>query len=282
MDWLKDINVVIFDMDGTLYQDYSFMGRYISKMMNGRFPEAETEETVAWAYGILEGKNPLKMGFMYEPDKLVFYRQQDMKPVASYNWEGLETELTVNEEKPLIYLGDPWGIAQLMAVKKNISEGVVKQAFIDVRSEMLTEAYSIIKQTELFGEIQKLENKQVILMTNSPLPTAQEFVDFLEINDVFDEFYFDGKKPFGIQQLLNRLLAEGYEAHEILSVGDHPWNDLYPVYQAGGHTCLISEYKHDDETKWTESVRTMDELTGLIRKLNGAAMVAAGKEETYG
>lgn len=282
MHWLKDIKALIFDMDGTLYQDYTFMGRYIRKMMAGNFPEAEIEQTTALAYEVLEGNKHFKLGFMYDPESLVFYRQQDLRPVASFDWEGMEVEPAGDGESTLAYIGDPWGIAQLMAFWKQIPADTVKKAFDDVRKEMLTEAYCIIKRTDLFDEIRKLEGQRLILMTNSPVPTAQEFVDFLDLNEVFDEFYFDGRKPNGIKELLEKLLAEGYQPHEILSVGDHPWNDLYPVHQAGGRTCLISEYKHDDTTEWSVSVESIDGLVSLIRQLNEKSLVATGKEENYG
>lgn len=282
MRWLKDINVLIFDMDGTLYQDYSFMGRYISKMMEGTYTDSEIKETTALAYDILEGRNAVKLGFLYHPADLSFFSHQNLKPLASYDWNGMELEMKEKEESVLAYLGDPWGIAQLMAVKKEIPAELLGKAFIDVRAEMLTEAYSIIKRTDLFEEIEKLQNKRTILMTNSPLPTGQEFVDFLEIGDVFDEFYFDGKKPHGIKELFSKLLSEGHQPHEILSIGDHPWNDLHPVHEAGGHTCLISEYKHQDETPWSVSFKSIDELVEVIRNLNKEAITANGKEESYG
>lgn len=282
MRWLKDINVLIFDMDGTLYQDYSFMERYISKMMAGSYPDVEINETVALAYDILEGKKTVKLGFLYDPADLSFFSHQNLKPLVSYDWDGVEMEMAEKEESTLAYLGDPWGIAQLMAVKKEIPLEVLKKAFIDVRAEMLTEAYCIIKRTDLFEEIGKLQNKRTILMTNSPLPTGQEFVDFLGIGNVFDEFYFDGKKPHGIKELFSKLLSEGHQPHEILSIGDHPWNDLHPVHKAGGHTCLISKYEHQDETSWSVSVKSIDELVEVIRNLNEEAAAANGKEEAYG
>ncbi|WKA55377.1 HAD family hydrolase [Planococcus shixiaomingii] len=274
MHWIKDINVLIFDMDGTLYQDYSFMGRYIRKMMKESYSDNEIEETVALAYDILEGKKPIKLGYLYDPEQLVFHSHQDLTPVTSYDWNGIEIEKTESGENPLAYIGDPWGIAHLMAIKKKISMETVKKAFNDVRSEMLMEAYCIVKRTDLFDEIKKLDNKKAILMTNSPLPTGQEFVDFLGIGDVFDEFYFDGKKPHGIKELMDRLLAEGYQPEEILSIGDHPWNDLYPVRKAGGHTCLISQYEHDDTTKWSVSVKTIDELVDVVRQLTEESVIA--------
>lgn len=282
MNWMKDIKALVFDMDGTLYQDYSFMGRYISKMMADRFPETEIDETVVWAYDLLEGRKPIKLGFMYDPAELLFYSHEGLQPTAAYNWEGIETEAVQDVSVPLVYLGDPWGIAQLIAIKKGISPAIREQAFTDVRLEMLGKAYCIRKRTDLFDEIGKLEGKRLILMTNSPLPTAQEFVDFMELNEVFDEFHFDGNKPHGIKALFEGLVKEGYEPHEILSVGDHPWNDLYPVHQAGGRTCLISEYKHDDTTEWTVSVETIDELVQLVKEMNGKSAMAKRKEETYG
>ncbi|TWT13279.1 HAD family hydrolase [Planomicrobium sp. CPCC 101079] len=274
MDWLKDINVLIFDMDGTLYQDYSFMGRYIQKMMQANHTESEIQQTVALAYDILEGKKSIKLGFLYDPKELIFYSHNDLNPVISYNWDGIEIEMAQRGDGPLAYIGDPWGIAHLMGIKNNIAEETMKKAFEDVRAEMLMAAYCIIKRTDLFDEIKKLENKKAILMTNSPLPTGQEFVDFLEIGDVFDEYYFNGKKPHGIQALMDKLFDEGYQPQEILSIGDHPWNDLYPIHKAGGHTCLISQYEHNDATRWSASVKTIDELVDIVRQLNEATITA--------
>ena len=282
MHWLKDINVLIFDMDGTLYQDYTFMGRYIKKMMEDGFPEAEIQETVALAYDILEGKKQIKMGLLYDREQLVFYSHQNLEPSVSYSWDGKETEMVYSEEKLLSYIGDPWGIVELMAIKKKIGAETVKRAFNDVRREMLTEAYCISKHTDLLEEIKKFSGKRAILMTNSPMPTGQDFVDFLGLDEIFDEIYIDGKKPNGIQNLMNELFAEGHQPHEILSIGDHPWNDLYPVHKAGGHTCLISQYEHQDTTKWSVLVETVDELATLIKQVNNEAMIADGKEEIYG
>ncbi|RNF39853.1 HAD family hydrolase [Planococcus salinus] len=282
MHWLKDISIVIFDMDGTLYQDYTFMERYIQKMMEGGFPETEIQETVDKAYDILEGKKQIRLGFLYDREQLAFYSHQNLKPSVSYDWDGIETEMVHSEENPLSYIGDPWGIVELMAVKKNIAAGTVRRAFTNVRKEMLTEAYCIAKRTDLFEEIKKLTGHRTILMTNSPLPTGQEFVDFLELGDVFDEIYIDGKKPGGIQNLMDKFLAEGYQPYEILSIGDNPWNDLYPIHKSGGHTCLISQYEHQDTTNWSVSVETVDELVGLVEQLNGKAVIANGKEESYG
>ncbi|AQQ55469.1 HAD family hydrolase [Planococcus lenghuensis] len=281
MQWLKEINVVIFDLDGTLYQDYSFLERYISKMMTDRYSNIEIAETIRWAYDVLEGKKAIKLGFLYDSESLLFYSQQNLKPVSSFNWEGLETAMQVNEKSRLVYIGDPWGIAHLVAKKKEIPPSVGVKAFYDVRAEMLTEAYCISKRTDLFEEIQKLENKHLILMTNSPLPTGQEFVDFLEINDTFDEFFYNGKKPRGIEMLLEKLTEQGYQPHEILSIGDHPRNDLYPVHRAGGHTCLISQYAHEDTTAWSASVKSVDGLVSLIKKMNESE-IQNRKEEGYG
>lgn len=281
MNWMNDIKALIFDMDGTLYQDYTFMGRYIAKMMEGRFSEEEIEETIERAYDILEGKGPVKLGYLYDPERLVFYRQEELRPVSCSDWEGTALEWEADAEQVLAYLGDPWGVAQLMAYRHGIPAETVRNAFEEVRKEMLTEAYLIVKHAGLFDAIATLRGKRLILMTNSPLPTGQEFVDFLGAEDVFEEIYYDGKKPDGITGLTDKLMKEGFAPHEILSIGDHPWNDLHPVCRIGGHTCLISGHQHDDATPWSASVASVEELAAFLMELKEQTS-AERKEEIYG
>lgn len=281
MNWMKDIKALIFDMDGTLYQDYTFMGRYIGKMMAGRLSQEETEKTIARAYSILDGSGPVRLGYLYDPERRVFYRQEELQPVSCCDWDGTALDLEADPGQALTYLGDPWTIAQLMAHHHGVPVEEGRVAFEEVRKEMLTEAYRIVKHAGLFDAIGKLRDKRLLLMTNSPLPTGREFVDFLGAEQVFDEIHYDGKKPAGISALVEGLLADGFAPHEILSIGDHPWNDLHPVRRAGGHTCLISGHQHDDATPWSASVASVDELAAFLEELHAQAE-ATREEEAYG
>jgi FMN phosphatase YigB (HAD superfamily) len=89
----------------------------------------------------------------------------------------------------------------------------------------------------------------------------------MQIRHLFEEVYCGAEKPLGIRSYLAALLEQGYEAHEILSVGDNPWNDLHPVKRLGGRTCFISPYPSSDEDAWDLRLTGLDELEQLMRSI---------------
>lgn len=268
MDWLKDIKVMIFDLDGTLYQDYTFLGRYLRYMLNDQLTEQELQQQINEAYAILEGNHLVRFGYFYNYENQKVYTHEKLKPISSFSWEETEQVEVEGMIAPLFYIGDPWCIAAVFGDRHNVSEEKRKHAFEFVRKEMTSEPYRIHRHDPLFEVLTNLEMDRKIFMTNTPGPSGPEFVKHLKLEHVFDEFFFDAGKPEGIQFVLERLISEGYQPHQILSVGDNPFNDLYPVKHAGGRTCLISQYKHADLTVWDESVKTVEELTGFLQRFH--------------
>jgi FMN phosphatase YigB (HAD superfamily) len=140
-------------------------------------------------------------------------------------------------------------------------------AFTQVRKEMLCDPNKITSCPQLFETIHNLAVERKIFMTNTPGPTGPEFVRHLSLENLFDTYVYDAKKPEGMKDVMDALLAEGYLPDEILSVGDNPFNDLYPVKKAGGRTCLISQYAHAETVMWDHAVKTVEELSGFLGKL---------------
>ena len=268
MDWMKHIKAVIFDLDGTLYQDYTFLGRYIQHMLKEQLTPQELEEVIQEAYAILEGNHPIRIGYYYSYENQKVYAQESLKPTACYSWDGQVHMQTAAEKNCLFYIGDPWGIAGLYAEKFNVDGAIRMKAFDQVRKEMLCEPYKIYRHQALFEAISGLKLKKKVFMTNTPGPSALEFVEYLGIKEHFNEYVFDAKKPKGMQQMIEKLMGEGYRPDEILSIGDNPFNDLYPVKNYGGKTCLISRYAHADSTQWDAEVQTIEELTDFLYRLN--------------
>ncbi|KAB2332150.1 HAD family hydrolase [Cytobacillus depressus] len=267
MDWIKKVKAVIFDLDGTLYQDYTFLGRYIQHMLKEQLSKSELEQVILEAYSILEGSHPIRIGYYYNRENQKVYAHENLNPTACFSWDGEEHEEVMEERKNLFYLGDPWGIAGLYAEKYNVDKSSKMMAFDLVRKEMLCEPNKIYRHQALFVAISDLNVERKVFMTNTPGPSGLEFLKYLEIERHFDEYIFDAKKPVGMQQMMEILLAEGYQPDEILSVGDNPFNDLYPVKNLGGRTCLISRYSHADSTKWDVKVQTIEDLTAFLRQL---------------
>ena len=172
-------------------------------------------------------------------------------------------QITKEINGALTYVGDPWTIASFIGKKEKIPSETMKQAFRDVRREMLHGEASISKNAKLAKTISDLRQYKV-LMTNTEETSGKEFLDYLMLHDCFQELHFDGKKPNGMRQLLKSLRNRGFKSTEILAIGDNPFNDLHPLKQIGGYTCLISNYAIADHTEWSKHLHTIDELEAFL------------------
>lgn len=262
MDWKKEIKVMIFDLDGTLYQDYTFLKRYLMKMFATTHTVAEIEQIVQESYDLLTGEKEVKLGFFYD-EHLNFLAHRHLQITSAYN---KKQELIDNYQKydELTYIGDPWSIATYMAKREALDMNVVSRAFNEVRSEMLTIENKINANDTLVECLQQMDCYK-ILMTNTALPSGEEFVSHLGLSNCFDEIHYDGQKPNGMHDLLKTLIKKGYHPEQMISIGDHPYNDLHPLHALGGFTCLISQYPHADETEWSEEVNSIEELVLFLQ-----------------
>lgn len=267
-NWLSAIKVLIFDMDGTLYQEDSFMDRYIRYLLEGTDREPETETAVSLGRAILSGEHPFKFGHFYHIRDHIALVRHEGSFIQGFTWEGSTAQHQQAADADLIHIGDPWGIAAVIARKFGLPEHKMQQAFERVRREMVLEPYRFEFRSALFEAIEALDAvDKKILMTNTYLASGIEFLDYMQIHHLFDEIYCGAEKPFGLQRYFTNLLKQGYKPYEILSIGDNPWNDLHPVKRLGGRTCFISPYTSADPERWDLRLATLDELERFMREI---------------
>jgi len=272
-NWLSAIKVIIFDMDGTLYQEHTYLERYIRYLLEGTQHEENTEVILQAAKAILAGEHEFKFGHFYHTLHDVGLVRQGDGFIQGMTWEGAAVETSGDRFGPwsaaaphLIHIGDPWGIATVIRHKYKLPEAKLHEAFVRVRKEMLLAPYQFELRRDLFQAIEELiEVEKKILMTNTHLESGNEFLAYMGIRHLFDEVYCGAEKPLGLRSYVAALLEQGLKAHEILSVGDNPWNDLHPVRQMGGRTCFISPYPSSDPEAWDLRLTTLDELEQLMR-----------------
>ncbi|MFB9326391.1 HAD family hydrolase [Paenibacillus aurantiacus] len=279
--WLSDLRVVIFDMDGTLYQDHTFMERYIRYLLEKTAAEPHTEEAVSLGMAILAGSHPVQCGHFYHAaDDAVLVREAG-RFVRALSWDGTElalrddmAALTADEAalpEQLVPFGDPWGIAAVLGLRYKLPEEKRLEAFRRVREEMVREPYLFPTSRGLFEALAALTAiEKKVVMTNTYLESGLAFLHHMEIHHLFDEVYCGAEKPEGIARYITVLLAQGYKPEEILSVGDNGWNDLEPVRRLGGRTCLISPYASAESSRWDLRFTKLDELERLLRRIQQA------------
>ncbi|BFH60669.1 HAD family hydrolase [Paenibacillus azoreducens] len=273
-NWLEDIKVVIFDMDGTLYQEDTYMERYIRYLLEGTAHEADTETAVGMGKALRSGEQVFGFGHFYHlQDDLLVIRLEDGL-ARGYAWDGSSVPVRKKVYKfesipaaDLLHIGDPWGIVTMFSRKYKLPETKLAEAFDRVRKEMLAAPYRFEIHGGLMQAIEQLGVEKKVLMTNTHSESGAEFLNFMQIRHVFDEIYCGAGKPAGLESYLASLLRQGYKEYEILSVGDNPWNDLHPVKRIGGRTCFISPYPSHDPETWDLRLATLDELERLMRAI---------------
>ncbi|MCJ8014661.1 HAD family hydrolase [Paenibacillus sp. KQZ6P-2] len=277
--WLADIKVIIFDMDGTLYQEDTFMERYIRHLLKGTEHEPDTEAAVMTAEAIRSGEHAFGLGHFYHLRDGLMLTWQGDRMAQGYLWDG--TTVPVQGERydfdsihraDLLHIGDPWGIVAMLSHQYKLPDTKLSEAFDKVRQEMLLAPYHFEIHTGLMQAIEELDVDKRVLMTNTPLESGIEFLEYMQIRHAFDEVYFGAGKPSGLELYLASLLKQGYRAYEILSIGDNPWNDLHPVKRMGGRTCFISPYASRDTEVWDLRLTSLDELEQLLRAIRKQQM----------
>jgi FMN phosphatase YigB (HAD superfamily) len=279
-DWLADIKVVIFDMDGTLYQEDTFMDRYIRYLLEETEWAHEVEAAIAAARKLLSGTHRVRFGHFYHKADDIVLIQEGGRFVEGFTWEGAALSAQQVEEaygtilatsRDLLYIGDPWGVVGSLRHKYKLPEEKVDAAFRRIREEMIVAPYRFECDTSLFRTIRELEAvERKVLMTNTYEQSGLDFLRHMQILPWFDEVYCGADKPYGMRSYLDSLLAQGYRSHEMLSIGDNPWNDLYPVKQRGGRTCFISPYPSAETETWDVRLHTLNELAELLSGLQAA------------
>lgn len=266
---MDNIQIIIFDLDGTLYRDEIFYKRFISHILKDSEYKAYEEDIQRKAENILTGKDSFALGHFYD-------REEDVNGKSLEERLNIQSIVNTQEDfedylnRKYMCVQDGWGLVFMLAHRLGLSQAVANAGFAKVREEMLMKEYAIEisdKLIEVLGELSRY-TKAMYMLTNTNEPEAVEFTKYIKLEDKFTTIKYGAKKPFGLIELLPKILEEHkVKGSEILAIGDHGYNDLYPVKAIGGKTILTTPYKIDSKVKWTVEVSSLEELTKELEKV---------------
>ncbi|MBP3950193.1 HAD family hydrolase [Bacillus suaedae] len=263
MNWLPDIKAIIFDLDGTMYQHKTFHRSFLKYLIEDTKWEESYDHLLLGMEKVFTNEALFKMGHYYLKDE---QHCDTLETVLSFH--GIEQ--VEAHAADFIYGGDAWSILNIFANRLQIPEEQRFKAFNQIRQEMLVGQDPVILSDKLKAAIASLDGiKRKVLMTNTHTESGHEFIEHLQITSLFDEIYLDSKKPLGIQEVIKSLLVrEGLHPHEILSIGDHPWNDLLPAKKLGCRTLLISPYELVGKSEWDATVSSSEEMAVVLGEIS--------------
>ena len=263
-----DIRVILFDMDGTLYQDHEFHRNYLRYLLTGTNYENFREQAVRLADEIMDhGAVPMNR----------FYRIRPINhSVAS--WQELVSLINADlvDEMPfeacyrdglcgLQFLADPWEVATMIAAKLGVLDQNGEPAFLQIRQEM--EDKALMPNQELREMLEKLKERYTtVLLSNSPQTSAANFIDRLGFTGAFTFNLYDACKPYRLFENLHcHPGLEHVPSSAVLSVGDHAFNEIVNVHLAGGKTIWMNPYADAPQIPCTFQIKNIPQLMQLLQ-----------------
>jgi FMN phosphatase YigB (HAD superfamily) len=275
--WIDDVKVALFDLDGTLYQALGLVDEFARAMarMCSRGSEPELRAEVG---KVLAGQQTLQMGCFYdvETDSVLFVK--DDLSVRAYSWDGVERDgyppidiesMTLDDGFPeaLTYISNPWNIVAAVSYRFGVDPGSRGEVERSIR-KLVGDPTRGVCIPSMLPEILRgfPSGSRTILASNSPPLTVDPCLERLEVAEHFDEVVVRSGKPRGLPGLLRRIQEEyGVEPHEIVTVGDNYWNDIWPAARVGCRTVIVDQFRAAAHRPCDLRVDNLDELGLLLR-----------------
>lgn len=267
---LDGVKAVIFDLDGTLYQDDVVWYDLIRYYTEGTPYQPLTEEIVKYAKDFVEGKKEIKCG-CFAPKEEVQGEVSVENLFAFPAIKGLaaaDPYLFFDRSK-YSYIGDGWTLSMYIAHRLGFYGEEFWRRFHKARVQLLMGPGEQVWDERITVMLETMRNAGIILLlcTNSTHDNSSALLNKLRLTDKFDELIHSARKPLGLVDRIE-LLRKNYslEYEEILLVGDQGYSDLFVGQELGAKTLMSTSCFVDDGMKWTQRVYTIDELAAELMK----------------
>ena len=263
------IKVIVFDLDGTLYQDFSFYKQYIHFMLEGTGKEGWERRLAEYVEEVLRGWR-LKMN--------AFYRCKALKADDPEQYFALAEQAAAYGDAPqesaganeTIYLGDAWAVLTFIGYSIGVF-GAERCQETYRRTRRAMEESGLSGSKRLRDAIERAStSRDTILLSNSDAETAHKLLEKLGYGGLFKRECFSVEKPYGLVDALESCLPGALEhPRTILAIGDHAYNDLEPLRRLGCRTLWMNPYPGIQEPAYDLRLKTIEELAEFLDGLCG-------------
>ncbi|WP_100398979.1 HAD family hydrolase [Bacillus sp. FJAT-44742] len=272
--WSK-VKLVIFDLDGTLYEDTHHFEFYAEELSKKLKPE---KRELFWNdyQSILKGNHPVAVGKIYDAkrDRILTVNPENNNVVKVFDWEGTELDeqsyysgsLTYDFDH-LIAIGDGWWLP--VAAAKHYGVGSTYDSYCKTKDYMQTDEFTFADNPGLRETLLHLgEKKDLVLITNSQADDVERLLLTLKLHGVFPEVISSAKKPQNTSKHFQELLSRYHvKAEEAVSIGDNYLNEIAPAEQMNMQAILVDPTGKAEVRENTKVVSTLSELFEEIKAL---------------
>jgi FMN phosphatase YigB (HAD superfamily) len=274
---LSRISMIIYDLDGTLYEDTHHFDFYANELKK-RLPEDVQEKFQADYDAARRDEHPIRIGRTYDAIRDLILVQIKGQVQEAYTYDGVRLpdekvqELYPNGVKvnleDMFSIGDLWWVPSCIARHYGLPDAKTSEAFLATREYMMGPEFHMNKIPNLLESIAASRSNGVkqVLVTNSPQPDSEKILDKLGLLNSFDEKVFFARKPSGTKAVFERL-SQQFEVpfDRILSVGDNWVNEILPALELGCQTVYIDPHDIGETLETTVRVKSMQDALIYIK-----------------
>lgn len=264
---VDDIKTIVFDLDGTIYQNTVFHRDYLHFLVEGTDKVSWADALIDYAESVFCGER-LTMNAFYASERIeaqspaAFFQALEAARLADLPYK----QALLRDD--CLYTGDAWAVVTLIGKALGLIEGDRGDVIYKrTREKMSTDGMT--GNVRLRDAIRSLRGRfDTILLSNSYESTAVEFLDQLGYVNTFEKTVFSANKPRGmIDALCEKEPALFERPQSILTIGDHAFNDLFPLQQLGSRTLWVNPFFNIREPVCDATVRTPEELAEYLEGL---------------
>ncbi|PKR76924.1 HAD family hydrolase [Halalkalibacillus sediminis] len=250
---INQADLVIFDLDGTLYEGREHFKLHTENIKSRLNPEYQDEYTKLYK-AINEGNHALQIGTIYDGARDLIWKWDPFTEelVEAFNWDNervtikdAPTHIATNEFDFFnwVPIGDGWWPPYALGRHFGLDPAEIQESYNQTKEQM-AELDGYLQQTEglkdYLSELQK--DTRLIVCTNSDLEDAKRLLQFLELEDYFEELIPSARKPVHTKKHFNYVLEKyNLPADRVVSVGDNFMNEIAPALQLGLSAVWLTE-----------------------------------------
>ncbi|WP_198162641.1 HAD family hydrolase [Halobacillus mangrovi] len=243
---LDQAKALIFDLDGTLYEDTNHFVYYANllkkKLKEENRPLFETDYK-----SIRNREHPLAIGKVYNRthDAIISVDPFTNLAIRVETWSGdqwPERKVWKHFPDPLIYdfidhiaIGDGWWLPFSAAMHYGVTSEDARECYVATKDYMGSDEFQL---TETKGLKTSLllwkKTKPLILVTNSEGYDVDRILKAIDLEGIFKEIVSNAEKPVRTEDIFQQVLHNyRLKPEEIVSIGDNFMNEIAPALEMG-------------------------------------------------
>jgi putative hydrolase of the HAD superfamily len=243
---IENAKLLIFDLDGTLYEDTDHFD-YYCKLLQLRVSDEKKQAFWDTYESMKNGTHPVAIGKVYDiqNDTSVTVDPMTLQVTKVTSFDGEEWsseeikkeyagELVYDFER-LIAIGDGWWLPYATAMHFGLKQSDTWECYNATKEYMVTDAFTLTKTSGLKEALLKLrQNKKIVLMTNSEREDVKRLLNELGLDGIFHAIHTESQKPLKTKEKLQGILEEfQVKPHDAVSIGDNFINEIAPALLMG-------------------------------------------------